>query len=246
MERTRAEEMMRALLRISSKLNSTLDVETTLDILIQEAIRVMEGSAGFAGLRVEQGMEMRRFYANGKSIPVQQVWAIGKGMPGWVLKHRAPYVTNDAPNDPVMLHELPFNQSVQSAICTPILDAEGEVLGFFEVRDKTDQAPFTGADVEFLMALSPIASIAVQNAQAFQKITEAESAVKVSYAQLRALAARLQTIREEERTDIPRELHDELGQALTALKMDLAALIGRLPKRSKVLYAARRSHERAD
>ena len=46
--------------------------------------------------------------------------------------------------------------------------------------------------------------------------------------QLRALAARLETIREEERTRIARELHDELGQALTGLKLDLAWMERRL------------------
>jgi two-component system sensor histidine kinase UhpB len=39
--------------------------------------------------------------------------------------------------------------------------------------------------------------------------------------QLRSLSARLQSLREEERTRIAREIHDELGQTLTALKMDL-------------------------
>jgi PAS domain S-box-containing protein len=41
---------------------------------------------------------------------------------------------------------------------------------------------------------------------------------------LRNLSARLQTILEEERTRISREIHDELGQALTALKLDLSSL----------------------
>lgn len=234
-ERTRAEETTGALLRISNKLNSTLDVETTLELLIQEAIRVMNSSGGFAGLRTPEGMRMHKYFANEKSIPIEYTWEYGEGLPGWVLEHGAPYVTNDAPHDPVMLHELPFNQGVQTAICTPILDAQGKVIGFFELRDKSEGAPFTGADVEFLTALSPIASIAIENAQAYQKISDAESAVQGSYVQIRALAARLQTIREEERTDISRELHDELGQSLTALKMDLAALIGRLPVRSKQL-----------
>jgi signal transduction histidine kinase len=40
--------------------------------------------------------------------------------------------------------------------------------------------------------------------------------------QLRALSARVESIREDERTGIARELHDALGQGLTALKMDLA------------------------
>lgn len=45
-----------------------------------------------------------------------------------------------------------------------------------------------------------------------------------SEARLRDLAAFLQTVREEERTRIARELHDELGQALTALRIDLGWL----------------------
>lgn len=40
--------------------------------------------------------------------------------------------------------------------------------------------------------------------------------------QLRSLAERLAAVREEERKRISREIHDELGQALTALKLDLA------------------------
>src|SRR5471032_3352389 len=45
-----------------------------------------------------------------------------------------------------------------------------------------------------------------------------------SYTQLRELSAALQTIREEERTHISRELHDDLGQLLAALRMDLTLL----------------------
>jgi len=45
-----------------------------------------------------------------------------------------------------------------------------------------------------------------------------------SEGRLRALAASLQTGREEERTSIARELHDELGQALTALRIDMGWL----------------------
>jgi PAS domain S-box-containing protein len=50
---------------------------------------------------------------------------------------------------------------------------------------------------------------------------KAEDDLKDSREQLRQLAAYLQDVREEERTAIAREIHDELGQVLTSLKMNL-------------------------
>jgi len=55
-------------------------------------------------------------------------------------------------------------------------------------------------------------------------LKQAEKQLRDSREQLRALAAYLQSVREEERTRIAREVHDELGQALTGLKMELAWL----------------------
>ena len=46
----------------------------------------------------------------------------------------------------------------------------------------------------------------------------------ISYEQLRDLSAALQTIREEERAHIARELHDDLGQLLATLRVDLSLL----------------------
>jgi PAS domain S-box-containing protein len=46
--------------------------------------------------------------------------------------------------------------------------------------------------------------------------------LKKSHFELRNLSVHLQSVREEERTRISREIHDELGQSLTALKMDLS------------------------
>jgi len=65
------------------------------------------------------------------------------------------------------------------------------------------------------------------------QLAQAYRDLRISFEQLRALASRLQEVREEERTSIAREIHDELGQALTALKMDVVWLMQRLPEGSK-------------
>ena len=61
------------------------------------------------------------------------------------------------------------------------------------------------------------------------ELSSANTHLQASYEQVRRLALRLQSIREDERSGIARELHDELGQALTALKMDLVWASGKLP-----------------
>jgi len=57
----------------------------------------------------------------------------------------------------------------------------------------------------------------------------AEDALRAREAELRELSARVLEARDEEKALLSRELHDELGQLLTALKIDLAALVARLP-----------------
>jgi two-component system sensor histidine kinase UhpB len=62
---------------------------------------------------------------------------------------------------------------------------------------------------------------------------QAEDALRRSLDELRALTARLQSVREEERTRVAREIHDELGQALTGIKLESASLVRELPADAK-------------
>lgn len=80
----------------------------------------------------------------------------------------------------------------------------------------------------------PIATVGVARDITDRK--HAEEEIFSSRERLRELAAHLQTIREEEDTRIAREIHDELGQTLTGLKIDIKWLEKRISKRQHAAH----------
>lgn len=75
----------------------------------------------------------------------------------------------------------------------------------------------------------------IERLTTFIDITEkkqAEEELKQANEHLHRLSSHLETVREEERISIAREIHDELGQQLTGLKMDIHWLNKRLPDAS--------------
>lgn len=92
-----------------------------------------------------------------------------------------------------------------------------------------------------LSRLVPAVSRALREAEDRTQHRRAEEQLRESHEQLRALSTYLQTVREEERTRIAREVHDELGQALTSCKLDLSWIAGKLPRELKPLLEKTRT-----
>jgi len=76
---------------------------------------------------------------------------------------------------------------------------------------------------------------ALEKARMKQQRELSEKQLKSSYQQVRMLASHLQDIREEERAFMAREIHDELGQQLTALKLDISWLMLKLSEADPVI-----------
>ncbi|MGD0802367.1 MAG: PAS domain S-box protein [Terracidiphilus sp.] len=64
-----------------------------------------------------------------------------------------------------------------------------------------------------------------------------EESLVLQREQLRALAERLQWVREEDRKRVARDLHDQIGQILTAIKMDMTWIIRHLPESETAVLA---------
>ncbi len=94
-----------------------------------------------------------------------------------------------------------------------------------------------GAPLSVHLSLNPLRMDSTRAvcliASDLSEMKRAEQELLASSEQLRNLAAHLLSVREEERARISREVHDELGQSLTAVKMDLAWLAGPLPRSNR-------------
>jgi PAS domain S-box-containing protein len=185
-ERRLADDAIRSLLRISGRLNSTLDVDTLLNILVHEATQLIGATAGVSGLFAEGVMTCRKYFQMGQEIPLHYSWPPMHGLPGWLIVHKVPYITNDAMTDTQIVRELCVQFGVRSALSTPILGSQGEILGFFEIHNK--DGGFHESDKEKLLAVAHAASIAIQNALVYRRLQRAEQAVRESERTQRMLA----------------------------------------------------------
>jgi PAS domain S-box-containing protein len=137
------------------------------------------------------------------------------GSCGTAVYERRAVFAQDIRTDPLWedYRELAAQHGLRACWSTPILAIDGRVLGTFALYFREPRAP-TVPDLELIARASHLAGIAIERRQL--------------EAQLRDLSAHLESVREDERAGIAREIHDELGQALTALKMDLAWLTRRI------------------
>lgn len=120
-----------------------------------------------------------------------------------------------------------------SVVITALRDSEGTLRGFIKItRDMTErvtsESSLREAKKQLELRVEQRAELLGRvNLELRNEIHERqriEQELRKSLDRLRALAARLQMVREEERTRVAREMHDELGQACTAIKMDLASI----------------------
>jgi signal transduction histidine kinase len=131
------------------------------------------------------------------------------GSCGTAAFHKSPVVVVDIETDPLWDdYRAPARaQGLRACWSVPILATDSRVLGTFAFYYREAREP-ARRDLEIIERAARLAGIAIERKQLEE--------------QLRELPAHIESALEEQRAGIAREIHDELGQALTALKMDIA------------------------
>jgi PAS domain S-box-containing protein len=138
------------------------------------------------------------------------------------LRQGKVHVVEDAlaiPQPPPVLQTLQA-QGLRSVLNVPLV-AERELIGFLSLGAGSP-GPFAAGHVDIACEVAGPLAIAVQQARLFEQ-------VRVGRERLRRLALQIVSAQEEERQRLSRALHDEAGQALTALRISLELIQDDLP-----------------
>ena len=114
-------------------------------------------------------------------------------------------------------------QGVRSALVVPIVLSQSGLHGFLGFGDVKSVRKWDSDDIRFLRVVAEMLGSYFEREAAARKLTQSRE-------ELRNLAAHVEEVREKERTQIARDIHDNLAQLLTALKMDLSQLAERVSR----------------
>jgi signal transduction histidine kinase len=194
-------------------------------------------------IRSLEGDELKLIASAGvPEVLLQPGIPIGTGFSYGVMSRGRPLFVPDAANHPGLtpfIQKLPPEHRFASYAGAPLL-VEGRSVGILGLyaRSKASMESFSEADLEHLQIMANHIAVAIANDRLFKEVRiqkdrlaeqvaerqRAETALGETKERLQSLSRRLLDTQETERRHIARELHDEIGQALTALKINLQAL----------------------
>lgn len=172
--RSREIKKLQGLVNASKILNSTLDLEKLLGIILDLATANLKAARGTIYLVDHEKRELWSKVVKGKEI-VEIRLPLGKGIAGYVGKTGETVNIKDAWKDKRFFSGFDLRSGFQTKtmLCMPMKDREGKIIGVFQILNKTD-GRFDKQDERFLEAFSVHAALAIENAKLHQAIVEKE------------------------------------------------------------------------
>ncbi|MEW6060865.1 MAG: cyclic nucleotide-binding domain-containing protein [Bacteroidota bacterium] len=165
---------LNTLIDAAKQVNSTLDLDKLLDIILETAIKSILADRGTLYLLDELKGEIWSKALRGSEV-IEIRLPIGKGLAGYVAKTGEIVNIPDAYNDPRFNPEVDKKTGYRTnnMLTMPMRNRDGKIIGVFQLLNKKG-GPFTPQDEEFINALSIHASIAIENARLAQEMVNNE------------------------------------------------------------------------
>ena len=203
---------------------ASLDIEHVLSSILDET-RLLFGVAGSSIWLVEDATgDLVCWQATGQGNHELRNGRLepGEGLAGWTFTMGEPLLVPDAQVDE--RHSRAIDQLTglpHRAVLSVPLVSKSDVFGVLQLVD-TVPGRFELSELRMAESLASIAAIAIENALLFRAVNQQRG-------QLRALTVRLGEVQETERQQLAGELHDRIGQNLTALNLNLTIIDQLLP-----------------
>ncbi|MGC8862676.1 MAG: PAS domain S-box protein [Armatimonadota bacterium] len=181
-QRTR---QLTALLYASRQINSALDTQEVMRLLVQYGMLLVSAGGGCAGLLVDDKMVFHECNRHGELVPINYAFRRGEGVAGWVIENRRPYLTNDAAHDPVVLRRIQKKIGFTKLINVPIIASDGRLLGCFELHNWPNERSFEPEDIDLLIGLANQAAVALTNAALTEDLRKSAAAIQKNEETLR-------------------------------------------------------------
>ena len=166
------EPHLRALVDASKILNSTLDLDRLLELILEVATREMGADRGTVYLLDQQAGELRARIAQGVETSILRV-KVGQGISGQVAATGETIRIPDAYEDPRFAQNFDAKSGyrTRSMLCTPIRNKTGEIIGVIQLLNKIE-GTFEIVDEIFLQALTVHVAIALENAKLHAEVVD--------------------------------------------------------------------------
>ncbi len=168
-ERQRYERQLAVLAEAGRVINENLDEQQIAYKLVMLGCQLLDCESGAFGFYRENKICFREYVKAGEVISVSLDFPAGYGAPGHVLQTRQSYLSSDARRDPHVIPEIQQQLGFIKLVDIPVLTANGDILGCFEMHDRFDGRDFDEQDVEMLTSLSSIVAAALQNARLLEE-----------------------------------------------------------------------------
>jgi adenylate cyclase len=189
-QREKDQQKLEMLLEVSTGLGRAFDIDAILDKIADYAYQLLDVDR-VAVLLVDDGGQLVPKISRNKAGGTAPR-AVPQSIARTVVEDKVAVLTDDAGEDTRFGGQSIVMQRVRSAICAPLLAGEGRVLGVLYVDNVTTTHRFGEEDLEFLVAFSGIAAVAIENSQYAERIRR-ETLVRSNFERFfaPALAARI-------------------------------------------------------
>jgi GAF domain-containing protein len=178
---------LRLILDVSRSLNSTLDLDTLLSLIIKVATEVTSTEAASIILLDETSGELHfEAYTNAdlaqlRTLPVP----LDNSIAGWIVRHNQSLVVDDTSKDSRFYAQVSqvTQFDVRSILGAP-LRVKDRTIGALEVLNKSGDSAFTKQDIETLEVLAAHAAIAIGNARLYKDLQDQMRALQEAQTRL--------------------------------------------------------------